>query len=233
MTLSCSPAPAYWITASAWKMSSGGIVIPRAWAVLRLMTNSNFMGCSTGRSAGCAPRVRSGFVGLWAEGRGAWEGGRGLKGRGLGRLRGPQRAASLWPQHDGLRSAMPRPHARQPRPGTLEDAHINKAAPLAGPPPGPRRHRLGLEPRANGRAARRCGARVRGAPVGWREMRDRLDVPWWGPGGESPPRQGLAHADLPLRVTIFDLKVDLQEIADGKVRGALARQCCHLIAACR
>jgi hypothetical protein len=29
-------------------------------------------------------------------------------------------------------------------------------------------------------------------------------------------------ADLPLLVTILDLKVDLQEIADGKVRGTLA-----------
>ena len=26
-----------------------------AWAVLRLMTSSNFVGCSTGRSAGLAP----------------------------------------------------------------------------------------------------------------------------------------------------------------------------------
>src|SRR5207245_8024205 len=32
-----------------------GIVKPRALAVLRLMTNSNFVGCSTGRSAGLAP----------------------------------------------------------------------------------------------------------------------------------------------------------------------------------
>jgi hypothetical protein len=43
------------ITSSAWKRRVGGIVSPRALAVLRLMTSSNFMGCSTGRSAGLAP----------------------------------------------------------------------------------------------------------------------------------------------------------------------------------
>jgi NitT/TauT family transport system substrate-binding protein len=43
------------ITSSAWKRSVGGMVRPRVWAVLRLMTSSNFIGCSTGRSAGLAP----------------------------------------------------------------------------------------------------------------------------------------------------------------------------------
>jgi hypothetical protein len=43
------------ITSSAWNRSVGGMVSPRAWAVLRLITNSNFMGCSTGSSAGLAP----------------------------------------------------------------------------------------------------------------------------------------------------------------------------------
>jgi hypothetical protein len=43
------------ITSSAWKRSVGGSVRPRACAVLRLITNSNFLGCSTGRSAGVAP----------------------------------------------------------------------------------------------------------------------------------------------------------------------------------
>src|SRR6266702_4647893 len=43
------------ITSSAWKRSVGGIVIPSPLAVFRLMTNSNFMGCSTGSSAGLAP----------------------------------------------------------------------------------------------------------------------------------------------------------------------------------
>jgi hypothetical protein len=47
---------AYWITSVAWKRSVGGMVRPRAWAVLRLITSSNVMGCSTGRSAGLAPR---------------------------------------------------------------------------------------------------------------------------------------------------------------------------------
>ena len=52
--------PAYRITSSAWKRSVGGIVRPSAWAVLRLMTSSNFIGRSTGRSPGLAPfRMRS------------------------------------------------------------------------------------------------------------------------------------------------------------------------------
>jgi len=46
---------AHRITSSAWKRSIGGSVRPRACAVLRLITNSNFLGCSTGRSAGVAP----------------------------------------------------------------------------------------------------------------------------------------------------------------------------------
>jgi hypothetical protein len=45
----------YWITSSARPSSDGGIVRPRALAVLRLMTSSNFSGCWTGRSAGFAP----------------------------------------------------------------------------------------------------------------------------------------------------------------------------------
>jgi hypothetical protein len=59
-TPSSAPAPAYWITSVAWNRSVGGIVRPRAWAVLRLMTSSNFIGCSMGRSPGLAPfRMRS------------------------------------------------------------------------------------------------------------------------------------------------------------------------------
>ncbi len=45
----------YWITSSARFSSDGGIVRPRAFAVFRLMTSSNFVGCSTGRSAGFVP----------------------------------------------------------------------------------------------------------------------------------------------------------------------------------
>src|SRR5215831_15650353 len=45
----------HWITLSAWKRSVGGMVSPSSLAVLRLMTSSNFIGCSTGRSAGLAP----------------------------------------------------------------------------------------------------------------------------------------------------------------------------------
>jgi hypothetical protein len=43
------------ITSSAWNSSVGGMVSPIALAVLRLMISSNFVGCSTGRSAGLAP----------------------------------------------------------------------------------------------------------------------------------------------------------------------------------
>src|SRR5262245_41129632 len=44
------------ITSSARASSDGGIVRPSALAVIRLMTRSNFVGCSTGRLAGIAPR---------------------------------------------------------------------------------------------------------------------------------------------------------------------------------
>src|SRR5258705_7275401 len=46
------------ITWSARWRSDGGIVRPRAFAVLRLMTSSSLVTCSTGRSAGLAPRGR-------------------------------------------------------------------------------------------------------------------------------------------------------------------------------
>ena len=46
---------AYLITLSALTSTFGGIVRPICLAALRLMTNSNFIGCSTGRSAGLAP----------------------------------------------------------------------------------------------------------------------------------------------------------------------------------
>src|SRR5215475_10944123 len=44
------------ITSSARASSLSGIWRPSALAVLRLITNSNLVGCSTGISAGCAPR---------------------------------------------------------------------------------------------------------------------------------------------------------------------------------
>jgi transcriptional regulator with XRE-family HTH domain len=51
---------AHWMTSVAWASTWWGIVRPRAWAVLRLMTNSKRIGCSMGRSAGLAPlRIRS------------------------------------------------------------------------------------------------------------------------------------------------------------------------------
>src|SRR4029453_6787111 len=43
------------ITWSARCSSEGGILSPMALAVLRLITSSNVVGCSTGRSAGFAP----------------------------------------------------------------------------------------------------------------------------------------------------------------------------------
>ena len=46
---------AYSITWSARCRSDGGIVRPRALAILRLITSSNVAGCSMGRSAGLAP----------------------------------------------------------------------------------------------------------------------------------------------------------------------------------
>src|SRR5262245_18089429 len=51
------------ITRSARSRSVCGIVSPSAFAVLRLMTSANLVGCSTGRSAGLAPlRMRSTYV---------------------------------------------------------------------------------------------------------------------------------------------------------------------------
>src|SRR5262249_51888770 len=43
------------ITSSARASTEGGIVRPRAFAVFMLITSSNLVGCSTGRSAGLAP----------------------------------------------------------------------------------------------------------------------------------------------------------------------------------
>src|SRR3954452_24793078 len=48
-------APPHSITSSARARSVGGIVRPRDLAVPRLITNSNMVGCSTGRVLGCAP----------------------------------------------------------------------------------------------------------------------------------------------------------------------------------
>src|SRR5262249_29953333 len=51
--------PHHSITSSARASSVGGTVRPIVFAVCRLMTNSNLVGCTTGRSAGFAPlRIR-------------------------------------------------------------------------------------------------------------------------------------------------------------------------------
>jgi hypothetical protein len=49
------PARTYSITSSARASSLSGIVRPSDLAVLTLITNSNLVDCSTGRSAGLAP----------------------------------------------------------------------------------------------------------------------------------------------------------------------------------
>ena len=49
------PSTIYWITSSARTSSDCGIIKPSALAVLRLIPNSNCVGCSIGRSAGFAP----------------------------------------------------------------------------------------------------------------------------------------------------------------------------------
>jgi hypothetical protein len=49
------PVSAYLSTSSAWKRMCGGILRPSCLAVLRLMTSSKRVGCSTGKSAGLAP----------------------------------------------------------------------------------------------------------------------------------------------------------------------------------
>src|SRR6185295_337582 len=52
--------PAYLITRSARASTFGGIVRPICLAVFRLITKSNCLGCSTGKSAGLLPlRIRS------------------------------------------------------------------------------------------------------------------------------------------------------------------------------
>src|SRR5262249_5708618 len=56
----CTVAPFHSITSWAVAMSLSGTSSPSAFAVLRLMTNSNLVGCWTGRSPGLSPlRMRS------------------------------------------------------------------------------------------------------------------------------------------------------------------------------
>src|SRR5207244_4821796 len=47
-------APLHSITSSARVSSAGGTMMPSAFAVFKLITSSNLVGCSTGRSAGLA-----------------------------------------------------------------------------------------------------------------------------------------------------------------------------------
>jgi hypothetical protein len=47
--------PSHLITLSARASTFGGIVNPICFAVFRLITSSNLIGCSMGRSAGLAP----------------------------------------------------------------------------------------------------------------------------------------------------------------------------------
>src|SRR5262249_5781119 len=63
LTVSPLTAHGHLITRSALASTLGGIVRPICFAVFRLITNSNFIGCSTGRSAGLAPfRILSTYV---------------------------------------------------------------------------------------------------------------------------------------------------------------------------
>ncbi|HXL49302.1 MAG TPA: hypothetical protein VN975_10965 [Xanthobacteraceae bacterium] len=48
--------PIHSITSSAHSRSVGKIVMPMAFAVLRLTSSPNLVGCSIGRSAGFVPR---------------------------------------------------------------------------------------------------------------------------------------------------------------------------------
>ena len=56
--MQCSKYHVHSITSSARTRNDSAIVSPRAFAVLRLITNSNSVGCSMGRSAGLAPFKR-------------------------------------------------------------------------------------------------------------------------------------------------------------------------------
>jgi len=54
--MECSKKHLYSITSFARNRNASGIVSLSAFAVVRLMMKSNLVGCSTGRSAGLAPR---------------------------------------------------------------------------------------------------------------------------------------------------------------------------------
>jgi hypothetical protein len=61
----CSRRRGYSITSSARTRMVGGTASPRDFAVLALNASSNFVGCSTGRSAGLAPlRILTTIVAL-------------------------------------------------------------------------------------------------------------------------------------------------------------------------
>ena len=55
LTLLDTRPSSHLITLSARYSNDCGIVSPICFAVLRLITSSNFVGCSTGKSAGLAP----------------------------------------------------------------------------------------------------------------------------------------------------------------------------------
>src|SRR5438034_2076939 len=52
---SAAKKSSYSITSSARARSAGGMLSPSDFAVLRFITKSNLVGCSTGRSAGFVP----------------------------------------------------------------------------------------------------------------------------------------------------------------------------------
>ena len=65
-TAICGSRRAHSITSSAALRSDAGIVMPSTLAVSRLTTNSNLVGCWTGRSAGLAPfKMRPIYMPVW------------------------------------------------------------------------------------------------------------------------------------------------------------------------
>jgi hypothetical protein len=62
----CDSRSSHSITRSARSSTDGGMVSPSVLAVFMLITSSNFVGCSTGRSAGLAPlRILSTSRAAW------------------------------------------------------------------------------------------------------------------------------------------------------------------------
>jgi hypothetical protein len=149
-------APSHSITWSARARSDGGTVRPSAFAVFRLMTSSNLVGCCTGRSAGFSP---SAFC----------------------RRMGPRRRHHRWErlahaksmQAESSRSKRFRPPSHQRAPPALEEPILLKSSRRCR---APRRHRSGHR---GARRVSRQHARV------WRETARQCRSPSLPTGGAS------------------------------------------------